>query len=82
MYIKEPSPGKLFKYLVTQFNVRALNVCLNLFMMKRRTNIALILWLLPIGTISSKSLRNSFFIKEIKPWNEDDISNGAGYRIT
>lgn len=45
----------LFKYLKHK-SVGVLNVCLNLIRMKRMTNIALTLWLTPMGTISSTVL--------------------------
>lgn len=46
----------LFKYLQKHKSVGVLNVCLNLIRMKRMTNIALTLWLTPMGTISSTVL--------------------------
>lgn len=55
MYIEELTLEiLLLKYLKTQVSEHVLNVCLNLFIMKWFTNIALILWLIPMGTISSK----------------------------
>lgn len=46
----------LFKYLKTQISGCMLNVYLKLIIMKRWTNIALTLWLIPMGTISSEVL--------------------------
>lgn len=68
MYIVEELTLEiLFKYLKTQVSGCILNVCLNLIIRKRLTNIALVLWLIPTGTISSTVLEFYFSWRKPKP---------------
>lgn len=68
MYIEEPSLEiLLFKYLKTQVSGCVLHVRLNLIITKRLTNIALVLWLVPMGTISSRVLEFYSSRKKLKP---------------
>lgn len=66
----------LFKYLKTQVSGCVLHVHLNSIITIRLTNIALVLWLIPMGTISSTVLEFYSLQKKLKPIRKSVIPMG------